>query len=46
VAHESDIRAYLESVISTDDGMQRFAVRDRNVKADVVKKILTTADGM
>lgn len=46
MAHESDIRAYLESVINADDGMNRFSARDRNLKADVVNKILTTADGM
>jgi hypothetical protein len=46
VAHESDVQAYLESVIGTDEGMQRFTAKDPNLKADIIKGLLAKADGM
>jgi len=45
-AHESDIRTYLESVIDTDEGMQRYAAKDPNLKEDIVTNLQAKADGM
>ncbi|KAK3994869.1 ankyrin repeat-containing domain protein [Cladorrhinum sp. PSN332] len=46
VAHESDIQAYLESMIDKDEEMQCYAVRDPNLKRDIIKSLLAKADGM
>ena len=45
-AHKSDIRAYLESKIANDPEMQRYTSRDPNLGEDIVKNLLTMADGM
>ncbi|KAB5560309.1 ankyrin repeat-containing domain protein [Coniochaeta sp. 2T2.1] len=45
-AHESDIRAYLESAIDGDESMQRFTSKDPNLKEDIVNSLQVMADGM
>ena len=46
VAYESDIQAYLESVIDMDEGMQHYTTRDPKLKADIIQGLSTRADGM
>jgi hypothetical protein len=45
-AHESDIRAYLESEIDTDTRMQYFTSTDPNLRDDVIRHLQVMADGM
>ncbi|KAL8367153.1 hypothetical protein RB599_010243 [Gaeumannomyces hyphopodioides] len=45
-AHESDIRAYLESEIDTNKRMQRFTSMDPSLREDIIRHLQVMADGM
>src|SRR5689334_10919705 len=45
-AHESDIRAYLESEIDKDERMQRYTSKDSNLREDIIRNLQVMAEGM
>lgn len=46
VANESDIRAYVEHVLDSNDQASSFIATDPTLKHDIVAKLIEQADGM
>ena len=46
VASSSDIEAYLDSEITTNNRLSMFTAKDPNLKEEIIKSVNEKADGM